>query len=289
MLKRIAGFFRPNNDVPTRRARLVPVEAARPTSVIVPDGLVALAGTTTTCKSGIHAIARRHSMHEADGRYEATGSIRREPSNPVDPKAVAVWLEGERIGYLPGYLASQISFVDDARVPVQIFSAMLPKGLRCEAWCWLGGGTPKWKCSARIRPPMGSQEKAQARLDAQVARITSDPDAADDLARGVVHGMDAALISVEPIKQLKREGRLEEALKLCYVAIEAAETAGWSPPAPWYTEQAAIIHRKLKEPEKEIAVLERWTQRCPADMLPNHKLQVRLEKLLAKHRGLPGG
>ncbi|OOP59537.1 hypothetical protein BMF89_20430 [Arthrobacter sp. SRS-W-1-2016] len=49
---------------------------------------------------------------------------------------------------------------------------------------------------------------------------------------------------VEPINQLKREGRLEEALVLCYKAIDGAEgDAGDAIPAPLYTEQAAIIRR----------------------------------------------
>lgn len=52
--------------------------------------------------------------------------------------------------------------------------------------------------------------------------------------------------------QLKRDGRLEEALALCYKAIEAAEgNAGGREPAPWYTEQAAIVHRKLSQADEE--------------------------------------
>lgn len=65
---------------------------------------------------------------------------------------------------------------------------------------------------------------------------------------------------VEPIKQLKREGRLDEALQLCYQAIQGAENdRGGREPAPAYTIDAAIIHRKLKQRDEEIAPSNDWT------------------------------
>jgi hypothetical protein len=79
---------------------------------------------------------------------------------------------------------------------------------------------------------------------------------------------------------LKREGRLEEALSLCYGAIEAAENdRDGREPATWYTEQAAIIHRKRGERAEEVAVLERWLQACPADRRAGSTIQQRLDKL----------
>lgn len=85
---------------------------------------------------------------------------------------------------------------------------------------------------------------------------------------------------VEPIKQLKREDRLEEALVLCYKAIEAAEgAAGMREPAPWYTEQAAIVHRKLRQRDEEIAVLKRWLAKCPKFRRGGSRIADRLAKL----------
>ncbi|MHC6220495.1 hypothetical protein [Arthrobacter sp. MMS24-S77] len=88
---------------------------------------------------------------------------------------------------------------------------------------------------------------------------------------------------VEPIKQLKREGRFEEALVLCYKAIEAAEgNAGGREPAPWYTEQAAIVHRKLGQKNEELAVLKRWLARSPKAHRAGSSIAERLAKLEAK-------
>jgi tetratricopeptide (TPR) repeat protein len=65
---------------------------------------------------------------------------------------------------------------------------------------------------------------------------------------------------------LKRQGKLEEALVVCYKAIEGAEgNREGREPAPWYTNQAAIIHRKLGQRDQEITVLEQWLRLCPKD------------------------
>lgn len=87
---------------------------------------------------------------------------------------------------------------------------------------------------------------------------------------------------VEPIKQLKREGRLEEALQLCYQAIQGAENdRGRQEPAPAYTIDAAIIHRKLKQRDEEIAVLQRWIDHCPPKRRAGSRVAERLAKLTA--------
>jgi len=97
--------------------------------------------------------------------------------------------------------------------------------------------------------------------------------------RGMVNGVHY-LELVEPIKQLKREGKLEQALTLCYAAIEGAENAreGGSP-TPHYTKEAAIIHRKLGQRDQEIAVLERWLKFFPEKDRANTTVGERLAKL----------
>lgn len=78
-----------------------------------------------------------------------------------------------------------------------------------------------------------------------------------------------------------RENRLEDALVLCYAAIAGAEAAARREqldPAPWYTEQAAIIHRKLGQHAEEVAVLRRYLAACPPDRR-NGRIKERLEKL----------
>jgi hypothetical protein len=61
-------------------------------------GEVALAGTTTIAKSEVEALIQRHRLPDR-GMLDTTAALRREPDNPADPAAVAVFVDGERIGY----------------------------------------------------------------------------------------------------------------------------------------------------------------------------------------------
>lgn len=104
---------------------------------------------------------------------------------------------------------------------------------------------------------------------------------AKEFADGMVDGVHY-LELIEPIKQLKREGRLEEALTLCTAAIAGAEGGRQGrEPAPWYTEQAAIIYRKLGRRDDEIAVLQRWLKLCPPKNRDGSRIGERLAKLVA--------
>ncbi|MFG6279057.1 hypothetical protein [Microbacterium sp. 5K110] len=94
-------------------------------------------------------------------------------------------------------------------------------------------------------------------------------DRAEQFKAGAIDGLHY-LQAVEPIKQLKREGRLNEALALCYVAIEGAERAArrekTSPP-PFYTEQQPSCI------ESSASVTKR--SRCSADMLRRARPDIR--------------
>jgi len=89
--------------------------------------------------------------------------------------------------------------------------------------------------------------------------------------------------SVEAIKQLKREGRHEEAIELLLKAVNATEresTAagkGWGV-APWYYEQLAIIYRKEKGYGDEVKILERYVKQEASPNVGTSKLGVRLDK-----------
>lgn len=248
--------------------------------------LVKLSGTTTFAKEAIARLAARHGA--ADGGYlELDGTLQREPDNQADPQAVAVHVEGERIGYLPGYVARgvELSDVGARSVPVQIFTELQPKGLRAEAWTWMGQGAPKWEFSEENRPPLSFRAKAQEFQEGVSNMVASalagGGDRADQFKSGIVNGIHYLQL-VEPIKELKRENRLEEALTLCYAAIDGAEGSAAREglePAPWYTEQAAIIHRKLGQDDREIAVLERWVKACPADRRNGSSIKARLDQL----------
>lgn len=98
---------------------------------------------------------------------------------------------------------------------------------------------------------------------------------------GYVDGHHYSLYG-EPIKQLKREGRLEEALALCMKTLDGAEQeakAGNHEPAPGWTIEAAIVLRKLGRRDEEIAVLQRWIDAAPARYRKGSRVQERLDKL----------
>ncbi|SDL22808.1 hypothetical protein SAMN05216298_3158 [Glycomyces sambucus] len=211
--------------------------------------------------------------------------LRRVPDNHVDPAAVAAHADGMRIGYLSSATARYLPLRPGAelRVPMRLFSLKRDRNYRGEAWVWLGSEPPQWSYSAANPPPLTPEEKRAAesafRTNLVQQALVEGGSRAEQFRAGMVNGIHY-LELVEPIKQLKRDGRLREALELCYQAIEGAEkAAGGLEPAPAYTEHAAIIHRKLGERELEIAVLKRWIDHTPADRREGSKIAERLAKL----------
>jgi hypothetical protein len=259
-------------------------EPARSSSPAI--GLVTLSGTNTISKDAITSLMTRHGQAN-DGYLVIDGTIQREPHNPVDPNAVAVYVEGDRIAYLPGYIANVVALSNSGSVPVavQIFTAQLPKGLRYEAWAWLPDSAPEWSWDETHRPPLSPQEKVAAHQAGINSMVDGALQGGGVRAEGFRAGMPQGvhyLQLVEPIKQLKRDGRLEDALTLCYAAMAGAEAAAKLEklePAPWYTEQAAIVCRKLGRPAEERAVLERWIAACPPGRGDNSRIRERLESL----------
>lgn len=247
--------------------------------------LVKLTGTTTFARDAVTRLAQRYGI-DAGGYLELSGTLQREPGNPADPKAVAVHVEGEKIGYLPGYLARTVELSTSAaqNVRVQFFTELLQTGLRAEAWAWLAGGSPRWQWSETNRPPLSPGAKVathQAGIDDMVtAALAGGGARAESFKGGMVNGVHYLQL-VEPIKRLKRDGRLEDALVLCTAAIQGAEAAREGrEPAPWYTEQAAIILRKLSRRDEEIAVLQRWVAACPPERREGSRIKERLDKLV---------
>ena len=90
---------------------------------------------------------------------------------------------------------------------------------------------------------------------------------------------------VDQVKQLKREGRVEEAEQLLLAlvnATEAEDEVDRFGVAPWYYEQLAIIYRQRKDIAAECSILERFEgQRHAAGEKP-----AVLISRLAKAKGL---
>jgi hypothetical protein len=258
-----------------------------------------MTGTTTFGKEEAAALFARHGLPEG-GLIEAAGRLVAERDNPKDPNAVMVTVEGSRIGYLPGYVAARVRFGegDSTSCQVQLWGAMDQGRLRVIGWAGFGDGAVDWPYTADSPPAITLDEQRAAHIAAttemvdEAVNIPADPAwraahpsqalRAAQFEAGMVGGYHY-LETVEPIKQLKRDGRLEEALVLCYGAIEAAEHAfPGQAPATFYTEQAAIIHRKRGERDEEIAVLQRWLDACPAKYRADSSIQARFDKLVTK-------
>ncbi|WP_354261427.1 HIRAN domain-containing protein [Arthrobacter sp. OAP107] len=249
-------------------------------------GCLEVAGTTTFAKDAVAALADRRGLGER-GYFEGQAQLQREPENPVDPEAVAVLVDGEKVGCLPSYVAKDLALPAGASEPVRYqLHVLRDKKQLAKAYVWLGDGEPEWQFTAQNPPGLTSRERITSSHTEKTAMVREalqgGGERAPQFKSGMVDGVHY-LELVEPVKQLKREGRLEEALVLCYKAIEAAEgNTGGREPAPWYTEQAAIVHRKLGQKDEEIAVLKRWLARCPKAHRPGSSIGERLAELEAK-------
>lgn len=251
--------------------------------------LVELAGTTTFAKEAVRALADHRGLKERDV-LECQAMLQRDPSNTVDTNAVDVVVDGARVGCLPGYLATHIVLDAGTAEPVQ-YQLHILRGedkLRAKAYVWMGDGQPEWSHDRQNPPALTARERvletARGQSDLVKEALAEGGSRAAEFQRAMVNGVHYLQLA-EPIKQLKREGRLKEALHWCYVAIESAEKGRQgSFPAPAYTREAAIIHRKLGEREEEIAVLKRWLAYCPPDSRADTDIGMRLAKLEAKSK-----
>lgn len=254
------------------------------------DGQLApVSGVTTFARSGVEAVLRKRNVN---GTWygELHGHLKRDPDNKVDPHAIDVVVDEKRIGCLPSHLASSLPLKRNRkeRCAVQMFVREIGGKEIVAAWVWFGRGNPKWEWSAKRFPPMTTNERSvhsHSQTKKMVGKALAEGGhRAAEIRRGMVEGVHY-LEFHQPIQQLKREGRLEEALALCYQAIQGAENdKDGREPAPAYTLDAAIIHRKLGQREEEVRVLERWLRHCPKNRRKGSKVEERLTKLKAKNR-----
>ncbi len=86
---------------------------------------------------------------------------------------------------------------------------------------------------------------------------------------------------VSTLDRLRARGMDDAGLELLAECMAAAEREAWaleSPPPTIYAHRAAVIHRRRRDYEAEVDVLERWIAACPEPRDPYSRLAVRLVK-----------
>lgn len=190
----------------------------------------------------------------ADDRVhlEVIAALMREPTNPHDADAIAVRVNGERVGYLPRYIAPDyVDVLDQFAAGGQIGACRgvvvggqrLPTGDTASLGIWLDLASPEHV--------LDDQHEPHRRTGSSTVAYST---------QGLVDGKHYTEF-VETVKQLKRKKRHAEAIELLWRLIDAAEeearVESWDV-APWYYEQLAIVFRKEKDDEAELAILDRY-------------------------------
>lgn len=158
---------------------------------------------------------------------------------------------------------------------------------RASGAIWLGNGTPEWsdktlepwrtyldRCAAER-----AKERQRERSKVQQSLITPESLTARALTNGTLPAGADPHDLLSAIQELKRQNRYEEALRLLHAGLEASKHRPDAPTA-WFTEHAAICHRRLKQRDQEIEVLEHFLKSPSPNENYNQKLRSRLEKLL---------
>jgi hypothetical protein len=249
-----------------------------------PMGQAYVAGTTTFAKDAVQALANRHRLAERD-IFETPAVLRRYPEFD---NAVTVLVDGVKMGALSRGTSQAMTMTlgDERQVDYQLHVLRTEKKLEALAHVWLGPGEPEWEYTRDNPAPLTTAERAatsQREITETISARLQNVLDAPEITAGMVKGYHYVELA-EPIKQLKRDGRLQDALTLSYVAIEAAENEARQSgrePAPAYTLHAAIVHRKLGQHEEERAVLERWIAATPEERRAGSKVVERLNKLNA--------
>lgn len=207
----------------------------------------------------------------AGGVLARTGHLVPEPTNPYDPNAVMVVVAGHHLGYLPREIAVLVS-------PAirQAYADGLQPVVAIRIWARNDHGT--WRArvtlglSGRVEDERDfAEEEAERRRREQMWQETR--------IAGAVRGIHFTGHRDE-VAKIKRDGDLGGALQLLMECVGAAERVakleGRSPDV-WPTEQAAIVLRKLKDFDGEVAVLERYVAAYPAGQV-NPRIAARLPK-----------
>ena len=132
-----------------------PAPAAGPRSQDGGGQPVKLSGTTTFGADAADRLFRAHGQH-AGGMLELPGHLMPEPENTADPNAVAVHVEGKRVGYLPAHVAATLPFASGEVLPcrVQLWAAETGDRLRVVGWVAAGTVPELSGLLAAVPPPL---------------------------------------------------------------------------------------------------------------------------------------
>nr|WP_237002413.1 HIRAN domain-containing protein [Gordonia liuliyuniae] len=205
-----------------------------------------------------------------------------EQANPHDRNAVAVVIDGHKVGHVPAELAPTIQ-------PTVLRAAKRHESTHVAARIWAiyedatwsarvtlspsGDPEPEWRYvdeahwPGRMSPDgterltdAGLRRQLEAHYAARLVRGRDFDDYRPDIAQARVDQDNALALSV---------------LDDCIDAAERAAAVLLARPASWPTEQAAIVYRSLKDYDAEVAVLERFVAACP-DNMATKSVQTRL-------------
>ena len=185
-----------------------------------------------------------------------------EPTNRYDKNAVKVLVDGSLVGYVPAADAPGIK-AKCARVPRGKVAACSVR-----MWAKRDGGT--WP--ARVTLAFSGSSEPERDFSGEEASQREEERRWDaSHAAGKVHGAWWGQ-QRGAVAELKRQGRLEEALALvdeCSAAAERVAAVLGERPEPWPAEQQSVILRKLKDPARELAALERYAHACGSFAVPD--------------------
>lgn len=231
------------------------------------------------------ALSRICGGKSPDGhRRGCIAALVREPHNEHDRHAVAVQIDAEKVGYLSR---------DDAKAYGSVLERLAADGCvgACDAeirggWNRGGGDEGHFGVVLFLAPPRHCHPDDPAppppppRGPTESAPHTG-ASASPRLDVGMVRGKHYTEW-VETVKDLKRLGHNEQVrellLELCEAAEKEGAATGMAVP-PWCFEQTAIVCRKLKDTDGEVAILERYLAN---PLAVRGDLDARLEKAHAK-------
>lgn len=251
------------------------------------SGEYEVAGTTTFAQESVEALCERHGL-TGRAMIELSATIQPEPDNPHDPDAVAVVVEGEKVGNLHHFIAKEAGLRPGTAETVRYQLSVLREDgqkFQGKAFVWAGKGSPHWSYSEARPVPLLLAERAQESHERNLAAAATLYGPDTPVGRALRSGNAAGLTPLEmlePIKALKREKRWEDALLLLNAAMDGEEAAFWktrTSPSPWFFEHAAIVCRRLKLRDEEIAALERYLGMIDPDYREGHPFKERLDKL----------